>query len=126
MIRYSHVRLMIMCREASDETYITDHLGVAASRIATAQGVQLQPDKSYASVTSRSWVFESPLADRDVSDRLAALADAIEPFAHKLLTLDSRLRPWIDVVYHNTPQHPHGITGEFHWFRMPVDIMRRF
>jgi hypothetical protein len=26
---------------------------------------------------------------------------------------------------HITPQHCHGITGEFDWFRMPAELMRR-
>ncbi len=31
-----------------------------------------------------------------------------------------------DILYHITPQHARGVTGEFDWFRMPAELMRRY
>ncbi len=55
--------------------------------------------------------------------RLSALADAIEPFADELVSLDPKFMRMIDIIYHITPQLIGGITGEFNWFRCPALLM---
>jgi hypothetical protein len=44
----------------------------------------------------------------------------------RLRTLQTKHRPWVDIIYHNTPQYPHGVKGEFHLLMLPPDIMRRY
>ena len=73
------------------------------------------------------WVFNSPVGhdDGDPTSRLKALADSIEPFSERLNLPDVNARCSIDIVYHVTPQHVGGITGEFDWFRCPAKLMSR-
>ena len=63
--------------------------------------------------------------DGDPTSRLEALADAIEPFAERLDLPHLNVKCCIDIVYHVTPQHVGGITGEFDWFRCPAKLMSR-
>jgi len=127
MIRYSHVSLIITCDTTAEADAITAHLGVQPSRIRESKLQSWSKEKGRGEMISWSWMFDSPKGhtEADVPERLWTLAEAIEPFAERLRTLKSPHKPWVDVIYHNTPQHPHGVTGEFHWFRMPVEIMRR-
>ena len=76
---------------------------------------------------THTWMLDSPLdaTQGDPTTRLESLADAIEPIADKIVTLDDRFRRFFDIVYHVTPQHVGGISGEFDWFRCPADLMRR-
>jgi hypothetical protein len=128
MIRYSHVSLVVLCDTAAEADAVTTHLGVQPTRIRESKAQSWCPKGGHGEKVSWSWTFDSPKShtEADVPERLWTLAEAIAPFAERLRTLKSAREPWVDVVYHNTPQHPHGITGEFHWFRMPVEIMRRF
>lgn len=73
------------------------------------------------------WVIDSPMGhdDGDPTSRLEALADIIEPFADRLDMTDLNVKSGIDIVYHVTPQHVGGITGEFDWFRCPAQLMSR-
>ena len=98
------------------------------SRVKESKSQSWSKEEGHREKVSWSWMLDSPKShtDADVPERLWALAEVIEPFAERLRTLKSSHKPWVDVIYHNTPQHPHGITGEFHWFRMPVEVMRRF
>ena len=128
MIRYSHVSLIILCDTVAEADAVTAHLGVKPVGVRESKSQSWSKKEGHAEKISWSWMLDSPKShnDADVPERLWSLAEAIEPFADKLRTLNSKHKPWVDVLYHNTPQHPHGITGEFHWFRMPVEIMRRF
>ena len=57
--------------------------------------------------------------------RIAALLDQIEPASERLASPDLPFRPWVDVLYHVTPQHAHGIAGEFDWLALPPELMGR-
>jgi hypothetical protein len=72
-------------------------------------------------------MFDTPKSAEEANPtgRLFALADAIEPFGERLLSLEGQFHRFVDIVYHVTPQHPNGITGEFDWFQMPAALMRR-
>jgi hypothetical protein len=128
MIRYSHVSLIILCETAAEAEAITVHLGVQPSRVRESKSQSWSKEKGRAELISWCWMLDSPKShtDADVPERLWKLAEVVEPIAEQLRTLKSAHKPWVDVVYHNTPQHPHGITGEFNWLRMPVETMRRF
>lgn len=119
MVKYSHVRLMIMCDEAGMKE-VAAHLKVEPSNTK----IESVPPPTGLTHT---WILDSPLdaTQGDPTTRLASLADAIEPFADKLLTLDDSFRRFIDIVYHVTPQHVGGISGEFNWFQCPAELMRR-
>jgi hypothetical protein len=128
MIRYSDVSLLILCRTKSEADWITSDLGILPSQVREDKFQHWSKEAGQAETNSYTWVFNSP-KDAETADptgRLLALADAIEPFGDRLLSLDTQFKRFIDVVYHVTPQHPHGITGEFDWFRMPASLMRRF
>ena len=56
--------------------------------------------------------------------RLIALLELIQPFGERLVSLDPRWDRWIDVLYHVTPQHPRGVTGEFDWFNLPTTSIK--
>ena len=119
MIKYSHVRLMILCDEAGyDEVKL--HLPVKPSN----SKIESEPPPTGLTHT---WILDSPCDETqgDPTTRLESLADAIEPFASDLIALDKRWRRFIDIVYHVTPQHVGGISGEFDWFRCPAGLMRR-
>ncbi len=126
MIRYSHVSLLIPC-DANSATTITAALGVQPTRIRESRTQGQGDDGSWHETTHHTGTLDSPKShtDGDPTARLYALADIIEPFASHLPSLRPQFDPWVDIVYHVTPQHPHGVTGEFDWFRMPAELMRR-
>ena len=127
MIRYSHVALLFVCETSAEAHSITTQLGAQPTRVEESKVQTWSKEEGHRENASWTWVLDSPkTAAADVPDRLWALADLIEPFAHRLPALKATHKPWIDVLFHNTPQHPHGITGEFFWLQMPVEIMRRF
>src|ERR1051326_4763664 len=127
MIRYSHVSLLIPC-DTNGAAAITSALGVQPTRVRESRTQAQGDDGSWQESTHHTWMLDSPKshADGDPTARLCALADIIEPFAAHLQSLRPQFYPWVDIVYHITPQHPHGITGEFDWFRMAADLMLRF
>ena len=125
MIRYSHVSLVITL-DAGGPEEVSAHLGVDPSRIMEWISNERQDDGTFKEVKRRNLVLDSPKGiEADPTARLAALADLIEPFAVRLASLDLRFRRWIDIVFHVTPQHPHGVKGEFDWFRLPAPLMKR-
>ena len=127
MIRYSHVSLLILC-DADGAPAITTTLGVQPTRIREDKIQGQRDDGQFEEQIHHTWTLDSPKGhtDGDPTARLYALADVIEPFAMRLPSLRPRFRPFVDIVYHITPQHPHGVTGEFNWFRTPADLMRRY
>ena len=127
MIRYSHVSLLIPCAADSAGT-ITASLGVQPTRIRESKSHGQREDGSWRESTDCTWMLDSPMnhTDGDPTARLYALADVVESFSSRLPSLRPRFSPWIDIVYHITPQSPHGVTGEFDWFRMPAELMRRY
>lgn len=120
MIKYSHVRLLIL----SDETGLDEiqrHLTIEPSSKSKSECLPPPP------FLTHSWILDSPV---DVSNgnptaRLEALADLIEPFGSQLKSLDPKYKRHIDIIYHVTPQHVGGITGEFDWFYCPATLMAR-
>jgi hypothetical protein len=127
MVRYSHVSLLVLC-DAADAGVITAHLGVAPSCVRKSTSQSVQAGGTVAEDAHHTWVLDSPLSAEagDPTDRLWALAEVIQPFGDRLLALDARFPRWVDILYHATPQHPHGVTGEFDWFRMPAELMKFF
>lgn len=127
MIKYSHVSLWIPCA-ADTAASVTHALGVQPTRIREEKvysgGVGIPRERRI----HFTWMLDSPKshADGDPTVRLYALADVIEPIASRLGALRPEFSPWVDVMYHLTPQHPHGVTGEFDWLRMPAELMRRY
>jgi hypothetical protein len=107
---------------------ITALLGVEPTRVRESKSQGWHEDGSWKESTHYAWMLDSPRShtDGDPTARLDALADLIEPFAARLPSLRPQFSPWIDIVYHITPQHPHGVTGEFDWLRMPAELMRRY
>ena len=128
MIRYSHVSLLVSCNTAAEAADVTASLGVQTNRVRENKTYSWSKESGRAEKISYSWMLDSPMSqtDGDPTARLYALADIIEPFASRLPSLRPRFRPWIDIIYHITPQHPHGVTGEFEWFRVPAELMRRY
>lgn len=126
MIRYSHVSLVVPCNAESAED-ITSILGIQPTRV-REETAQIKHDNGWRDCTAYTWMLDSPLChtDGEPTERLKALADTIEPVAARLPLLRPRFQPWIDIVYHTTPQHPHGVTGEFDWFRLSAELMRRY
>jgi hypothetical protein len=120
MIRSLQVRLEISC-QATDEAEITGHLGIAPSRIATSEALFLQPDKTYAPHPFYWWVLDSPQAEGELGSRLSALADVIEPFGHRLATLNPRFHPVIRVLHRS-----HVEEAEIIEFRFTSAMMGRF
>jgi len=127
MIRYSHVSLLIPC-DAESAATITALLGVQPTAVREGKTQGQREDGSWQESIHQTWTLDSPKShtDGDPTARLYALAYIIEPFAPRLPSLRPRFSPFVDIVYHVTPQHPHGITGEFDWFRMPAELMRRY
>ena len=119
MVQYSHVRLLILC-DAAGVDIITQHLGVDPT--GTDSKATVPPTKF-----THTWFIDSPntAADGEPNTRLQALADSISPFSSQLISLDERYRRFIDIVYHVTPQHVGGISGEFDWFRMSSQLMAK-
>jgi hypothetical protein len=128
MIKYSHASLIILCDTAAEAEAITAHLGVQPTRVRESKLKSGNKEKGRTEKASYSWMLDSPKShtDADVPERLSALTDAIEPIGERLHALKSVHKPWVDIVYHVTPQYPYGITGEFHRFQMPAEMMRRF
>lgn len=129
MIRYSHVSLIVLCDSLVEADAVTKHLGVQPSRVResksdswTKEGGRKENAPFY------SWMLDSPKTAENGNPtiRLYALADTIEPFAPRLSSLQTRQPPSVDILYHCTPQHPHGVTGEFDWFSMSSELMRRY
>jgi hypothetical protein len=127
MIRYSHVSLSIPCEPSSAAT-ITETLGVQPTRVRQKRMHKRREDGSWEETFHYTWMLDSPKghAEGDPAARLYALADRIEPFAVRLSELRPHFRVWIDISYQITPEHTHGVTGEFNWLRMPAELMRRF
>ena len=128
MIRYSHVSLLIPC-DAESAATVTELLGVQPTRVRESKTQSAKLDGGgWEEHIHHTWMLDSPKShtDGDPTARLYALADAIEPFASRLPSLRPRFSPFVDIIYHVTPQHPHGVTGEFDWFRMPAELMRRY
>jgi hypothetical protein len=120
MVTYSHVRLLILCDESGLDN-IPQQLKIEAT--GTEKSQCFPPPKEL----THSWYLDSPIAasDGNPTARLEALADAIEPFGDRLVSLDHRYKRFIDIVYHVTPQHVGGISGEFDWFSCPALLMSR-
>ena len=121
MIRYSHVSLIILCDTIGVQE-ITDRLGRAPSRV--DHDPEQEPPQTGLTHT---WRIDSPLgdADADPTGRLVALLNVIEPLGPKIASLDKRYSRWIDIIYHVTPQHFSGVTGEFDWFQLPKDLIKK-
>jgi len=125
MIRYSHVALMIPLFEPSGKE-VSECLGATPTSIRESKihlrgsTGALEPHACY------TWMLDS---DKDATHpptvRLHALLDKIEKFADRLLLLDPKYQRWIDILLHVTPQHPHGIMGEFDWITLPPEMMGR-
>jgi hypothetical protein len=128
MIKYSHVSLAIVCETAEDAAAITSHLGVQPSRVRKSVSHSWSKEEGHAEALSHTWMLDSPKShdQADTPERLWELANLIEPFAERLRTLPARHQPWVDIIYHNTPQYPHGVKGEFHLLMLPPDLMRRY
>lgn len=118
MIKHSHVSLTIVC-DAAGVDIISKHLGCRPSRV--------DHDPVDDGATSHAWFLDSPLdhSEANPTDRLDALVSLMEPFSDKLASLDGAYRPFVDILYHVTPQRANGITGEFDWFRLPAPLIRR-
>ena len=127
MIRYSHVSLLIPC-EANTSATITDLLGVQPTAVLESKSHASGEDGRLTERTHHTWSLQSSLThlEGDPTARLYALADLIEPFASRLQNLRPRFDPHVDILYHVTPQYPDHLTGDFDWFRIPADLMRRF
>lgn len=125
MIRYSHVALLIPLSEPSGRE-VSEHLGVTPTMVRESTGHQSGPDGLLVPYTSHTWQLDSK---KDVSHqpvaRIEALLDEVELFSERLLSLDPKFHRWIDMVFHVTPQHPHGVTGEFDWLSLPHQTMGR-
>jgi hypothetical protein len=127
MIRYSHVSLMIPC-DADSAASITATLGVQPTRLLASKSNSLCGDGNWKQRLHHAWMLDSPKshAEGNPTVRLYALADLIDPIASRLAAIRPQFRPWIDILYHTTPQHRHGVTGEFDWIQVPADLMRRY
>lgn len=126
MIRYSHVSLVIPCNlVAADE--ITKQLSIKPTRVRHDQIWQRRPDGSIAETTSYTWMLDSPTSAEEAPPvkRLEALLSIVEPHGEALQRLDAKFKRWVDLLYHVTPQHSHGVLGEFDRICLPVDLMRR-
>ena len=125
MIRFSRVSLLIGC-DASEVAAITAHLGVEPSEVAEHLSMARHGDDTFAEKVWHNWVLHSPMSAEqgNPTDRLFALVELIHPFRDRIVSLDSRWHRWVDVLYHVTPQHPHGVTGEFDWFNLPTTLIK--
>ena len=93
MIKYSHVRLMILC-DPTGVDEIKRHLGVNSSELIFDPDAEPPPTGF-----THTWCLDSPMGtEGDPTARLTALADAIEKFADRLTTLDARYRRFIDIM----------------------------
>ena len=119
MIRLSRVSLLIQCT-ALEVAEITSHLGMEPSEVVESRPRVRQPDGKMAEEVWHTWTLHSPISSDEHGPipRLWALADFIEPFGDRLLSLDQRWKRWIDILYHVTPQRANSIAGEFNWFHL--------
>ncbi len=123
MTKYSHFRLSIVCDEAGLQE-VQEHLDVPMSNELVDAGLDPEIHDPSAVPFPYHWRLNSPLgAESGSPARFEALVDAIEPFGDRLATLDERFSRLIHILYHNTPQHPHGILGEFDMFCTPAKLM---
>lgn len=125
MIKHSHFRLSIFCDEAG-LSEVREHLAVSESNELVEFGTdeELSDQQRNQLVFSHHWHLNSPVGIEGCpTTRLEALVRAIEPFGDRLGTLDERFPRYIDVVYNVTPQHPHGILGEFDMYCTPAKLM---
>src|SRR5258705_9178586 len=107
MIRYSHVTLKILCDSAAETEAVTAQLGVQPSRIRESKSHSWSKEKGHAEKISWSWMLDSPKShnEADLPERLWLLTEAIQPFAGRLQTLKPSHKPWVDIIFHNTPQY---------------------
>lgn len=125
MLRYSHVALIIQLEDSSGEA-VTKHLGITPTSIRESTGQRRLPDGTWESYTSFSWFLDSKKdASHQPIARIHALLEEVESVADRLLALDAKYRPWIDMLFHAVPQHPRGVTGEFDWLSLPAETMGR-
>lgn len=125
MIKYSHVALIIQLKDDSIGKVVTDHLGIQPTRIQESKSQVNNGDDTFREEISYSWHLDSPKDENfDPTERLGTLMDLIRPVSSKVKSLDSSYSRWIDILFHVTPQHPHGVLGEFDWFRMPAVFMK--
>ncbi len=119
---------MVSCESKTDAEFISAHLGIQPSRVRENKIHQRKKDSTYSEAMLLTWTFDSPKGHEEAGaiERLAALADAIEPFGNKLLSLDAKFRANVDIVYHVTPQHPNHILVEFDWINLSAAMMGRF
>lgn len=128
MILYSHVSLLLCCKTAADAAWVTTQLDVEPTRVREDKISTWSEETGHSEKSSFTWMLDSPKghADGDPTARLYALAEVIGLFAERLSTVRPLLDPWVDIIYHVTPNYPDRITGEFDWFRIPAEIMRRY
>jgi hypothetical protein len=125
MIRYSHVALLIPLFEPLGRE-VSEFLCVTPTTIRESKGYRRGSTDELEPWTDYTWMLDSK---KDVTSqpvvRLHALLDQIEEFSDRLRLLDPKYKPWIDILFHITPQHPHGIRGEFDWITLPPEMMGR-
>jgi hypothetical protein len=126
MIKYSHVSLIIPC-DPNAARDITKALSVEPTRVRENRGWQQGSGGRLVETVSHTWMLDSPKGADEATPtgRVEALLRIVEPFGEALLRLDPRFSRCVDILYHVTPQSPHGVLGEFDWFTLPVDLMRR-
>ncbi|MGJ8640446.1 MAG: DUF4279 domain-containing protein [Opitutaceae bacterium] len=125
MIKYSHIALIIPL-QSEDGRDVTNHLELEPSQIRESKGSSWSETEGRKEHTSYSWMLESELnADHRPIDRIHNLLEQIESQKENILSLDKKYSRWIDVLFHVTPQRPHGVTGEFDWITLPHQTMRR-
>ncbi|HEY3446052.1 MAG TPA: DUF4279 domain-containing protein [Myxococcales bacterium] len=128
MLLYSHVALLISLdtAEGPEADDVSHHLGLAQTQVRRIETVSLSPEGTRKTQVSRIWQLDSPKdATCAAHDRLVALLDKIEPHTQQVRALDPKHRPWLDLLFHVTPQHSSGITGEFGLFMMSRDVVSR-
>ncbi len=126
MVRYSHVALTILVEDPGGKE-VSQYLGVLPTCVRESKGFRRNRSEApLEAYTSYTWSFDSK---KDISHqpivRIHALLDEVELFSERLLSLDAKYHRWIDMLFHVTPQHSHGITGEFDWLSLPPKTMER-
>lgn len=126
MIKYSHIALIIpLLKGDSTGNNITQHIGISPTRIVEFKSQVNNGDDTFREELSYSWYLDSPKnEDYEPVVRLHALMDLIRPCIENIQSLEKPYSSWIDIIFHITPQHPHGITGEFNWFRLLSSLMK--
>ena len=79
-------------------------------------------------VTYYTWILDSPRAepDADVTKRLLALANVIEPFGEKLLQLPPQFKRRVEILYHKGPDKKSNSETEKERLRLPASLMESF